>query len=225
MFEQWYLMEKFYYDDLGTIVAIFIILSILSISTLSHLRHLFPKIVNGLFLVFLLLAGSFIFQNYQMHGDLMTRAKHVNPAIRDFKKNFYRDQIYTNYEKELYRNDYMGNYFKAIGLYRERELVEEVTFLGRDSFNYLYFKINDKVYWTSEKWVEFSDQTSETSRAGVQYELLDLQLVELGFVAKSRVFFQHFIVPTSLETLDYQTTPNVKALQHRGIVSKWVSPS
>lgn len=225
MFEQWYLMEKFYYDDLGTIVAIFIILSILSISTLSHLSHLFPKVVNGIFLIFLLISGTFIYQNYREHGDLMARAKHVNPAVRDFKRSFYRDQIYTNYEKNLYRNDYMGNYFKAIGLYGELEQVEEVTFLGRDTFDYLYFKIDDKVYLTIEKWVQFSDQTNDTSRAGVHYELLDPQLVELGFVPKSRVFFQHFIVPTSLATLEYQAAPNVKVLQHRDIVSKWVSPS
>lgn len=124
MYEQWHLMEKFYYEDLGVIVAIFIVFSILSVSTISHLSYLFPKVVNGLFLVFILASGLFIYQNYQVHNDLMAKAKSVNPANRDFKRNFYLDQDYSSYEKQLYRNDYMGNYFNAIDLYDSRKKTE-----------------------------------------------------------------------------------------------------
>lgn len=224
MFEQWQLMEKFYYDELGLLVAVFIIFGILSVSTVSHLSHLLPKIVNGLFLLFMLTSGVFIYQNYQVHSELMAKAKYVNPANRDFQRNFYRNQIYTNYEKELYRNDYMGDYFEAIGLYDAHSNSQEVEFLGRDSFNYFYFKVDDTVYLTIAKWVTFSDQATHASRVGMTYQLSDSRLTELGFVSKSRTFFQSFIVPNTLEDLEYPGVVNETVHPHRDIVAKWVAP-
>lgn len=73
--------------------------------------------------------------------------------------------------------------------------------------------------------MQFSDEDTQASRLGVHYQLSDAKLTELGFVSESRVFFQHFIVPSSLKEIDYQAVANVKVPQHRGIVAKWVAPS
>lgn len=225
LFEQWQLMEKFYYDDLGIIVAIFIVFAIVSISTISHLSYLFPKVVNSLFLIFLIASSVFIYHNYKLHGELMSKAKYVNPANREFKRNFYRDQHYSNYEKVLYRNDFMGDYFEAVGLYDDYQTIQEIDYLGRDAFNYHYFDIDGSIYLTIDKWIQYSDQHTQASRVGVHYRLTDTRLSELGFVSESRIFFQHFLIPTALIDLSYQAEPNIKVHQHRDIVVKWVAPS
>ena len=66
MYEQWLAMEQFYYEDVGVILIFFIIGAILSISTISHLSHWFSKVVNGIFLVFVIISGIFIFNNRKL---------------------------------------------------------------------------------------------------------------------------------------------------------------
>ena len=224
MYEQWLAMEQFYYEDVGVILIFFIIGAILSISTISHLSHWFSKVVNGIFLVFVIISGIFIFNNINQHGELMAKAKYVSPANRDFKRNVYRDEQYSATSNNLFRNAYMSQHFEGVGLYQSKEFVEEVEYLGRDSKGYLYFQIDGNIYLVLESVVTFEDEQTTAIRVGKGYKLIDEKLTELGFVSQSRIFFQEFRVPNSMIDKEFEREQNSIIMQHKEIVAKWVTP-
>ena len=51
----------------------------------------------------------------------------------------------------------------------------------------------------SQTWVRFSDEVNQAVRIGTQYQVTDPRFIELGFVEKSRVLLDEYIVPNQAE--------------------------
>lgn len=155
----------------------------------------------------------------------MIKATYVRPDNRDFMRNVYCDQQYSSTEKNLYRTGYMKLHFEGIGLYQATEFEKVVEYLERDANGNLYFTIDGKVYFVFESIVEFVENTNDATRVGSSYQLVDVQLTELGFVAQSKVFFDYFKVPNTMADKEFDADSVPTVLQHKDIVAKWVTPS
>ena len=226
MYEQWIAMEQFYYGYFAWGLLVVIILSILLVSCLYYVNLLIPKIILILTLIAFTIFGVGVVRGYSQYGDLIEQASKESAAIRNFKRTFFMiDMPYQAMEMKAYRDGYFDEGFEAVGFYEKMFVSEPVEYLGATQQGGYVFRIGGSEYVVSQAWVRFSDEVNQAVRIGTQYQVTDPRFIELGFVEKSRVLLDEYIVPNQAENhMADKAGATAAQLQSRGIVKGWVVP-
>lgn len=226
MYEQWIAMEQFYYEYFAWGLLVVIILSILLVSCLYYVNLLIPKIILILTIIAFTLFGLGAVGGYSQYGDLIEQASKETAAIRDFKRTFFMiDMPYQAMEMKAYRDGYFDEGFEAVGFYEEMFVSEPVEYLGATQQGGYVFRIGGREYVVSQAWVRFSDEVDQAVRIGTQYQVADPRFVDIGFVKKSRVLLDEYVVPSQAENrMADKEIANVAQLQARELVKGWIVP-
>ncbi|UUX34623.1 hypothetical protein [Fundicoccus culcitae] len=225
MYEQWVAMEQFYYNDMWVAIIIAVIAGVLLVSTISHFNTKIGKIMISLSTLVILASGYWAYSNYQIHSDLIDKLQFTNPLTRSYTLNAFSDPLpYSISEEQFYRVGYLPQSFENLELYNANTHLDEIEYMGRYN-TYYYFKINDRIYYTSIKNVEFTTD-NKTYREGVQYTLIDERMADLGFTEESRIFYLKYLVPQSLEDLELSQEDAKDAIYQgsEDIVANWIMP-
>ncbi|MBG9978556.1 hypothetical protein [Ruoffia tabacinasalis] len=224
MYEQWIAMEQFYYEYFAWGLLVVIILSILLVSCLYYVNLLIPKIILILTIIAFTLFGLGAVGGYSQYGDLIEQASKETAAIRDFKRTFFMiDMPYQAMEMKAYRDGYFDEGFEAVGFYEKMFVSEPVEYLGATQQGGYVFRIGGREYVVSQAWVRFSDEVDQAVRVGTQYQVADPRFVDIGFVKKSRVLLDEYVIPSQAENrMADKEIANAAQLQARELVKGWV---
>lgn len=198
MFEQWVAMEKFYYSSMIIEIVIAIVFGIIGLALIFNLKNKQTRPIFGISVVILAAMLALVFNGLNKHEAMIDKTRYENAAVRRYTVAPFNKFRYSNTETSIYRVGYMVDTFNNIGLYEPAAIDQEIEYLGTDD-SFMYFQIASTTVYANPRYVEFTDEVDVAKRTGIQFSLIEPEFEDLGFFLESNKFFEHYLVPQTLE--------------------------
>lgn len=221
MYESWLQMDHFYYEVFPKLLAVICFFGVIFISGMMNMENKIVKRMGQVSLTIVVITSIYAAVGFYKHGHLIHLSQSATPAVREYRRQFMRNEYVPFWERFAYKNGYTPSHYEQVELYDTEELEESVKYLGRDD-KYYYFELDGQPFFATERAVEFTDKVDEAIRTGRRFHLKDSRFMSLGFYEESRIFQDLLLVPTSMKsrTLTREDTENIEYLPD--ILDGWV---
>lgn len=164
--------------------------------------------------------------DYDKYKVLYDYEKYVNYGMRNNKKSIIGYEKPSYFEKTVYKDLYLLDNFRKVGLYNEEKVEEDVEFLGRDGDKFYFKDKNNINYREIGDYLEIDLDIESPTREGVKFKLKDPKFQEIGFKEKSHyTFLTTYKIPGKMKDKPFGNPKNIEISKQGEILSGWLNPT
>ena len=145
-------------------------------------------------LLFFVAIGGYSVWGYQHYADYLPKAKVVTPLIRDRERGLLGYKQYSWDELRTYKRFNDAEHIRELDFYDEKEVSEEVTYLGKGSY-FHYFQDRYEKIFKIEKNVRFDEATTTSKMVGATFQINNPKYKEIGFFDPERIMYERVLIP------------------------------